>query len=212
MDVQAFGEVLNKLIEAQDHATWWGAIIAALGAMIGAALAVGIPVFLAWRNSPILHLSHSMSVDVFDFDFEHNGAILNRRYATVQLENQGKTVAKNVRLYLAKLEKIHQAADPQDVPLGSSFQLAWPGWTFEGKEVPVGISLAIEVVSVDKSEPGWIFQFREKERNQVDVRSYKGTYQITLVAVADNAKPLVRKLTVDYNGDWHQFQPTGLHP
>ena len=208
-------DALQNLIQAQDRAAWSSAIIAALGAILGAvlgaALAVGVPYFIAWRNRPRLHLSFNKDVDLFDFYFtDGEGSRRTCVYTTVQLKNVGKSVAKNVRVYLSALEKVYQNGDSDDVPLGTSFLLAWPGWTFEGRELPKGVSFAVEVVSVDKSKSGWIFQFKGAERNQDKVRSYKGMYRFTIVAVADNAEPVTYKLSVSYHGDWHQFEPTGL--
>jgi hypothetical protein len=203
-------DFLEALFSAQDYTAKMAALIGFLGAVIGGILTAAFPLVLDWWRAPVLDIVCVKDDDLFDMEFDQGGKRVYRKYLTVRVVNNGRTTARNCRLYLKDIQKVHINGKVESVKGGTSFQLSWPGWKFDGRDIPPTLQLVVEAVSVDKSEPGWIFMFDGNERNQPEVRSYRGTYRLVLVAVAENTVPKVRELDVAYDGDWHQFYPTGI--
>jgi DNA invertase Pin-like site-specific DNA recombinase len=81
---------------------------------------------------------------------QKDGKQISRHYVTVKVFNRGHTTAKNCRVYLENIKSVHDGQTASTI-LNGAYQLSWPGWNFDGRELPATLGLTVEVISVDKT-------------------------------------------------------------
>ncbi len=183
------------------------AIISSGAAILAALLTVFIPALVQWWKKPLLGLNYNGNGIGFkvEKDFEENGQRVFRVYIMAQITNNGRTTAQNCRVYLTDIQSVLNGVTTPTV-FNSSFQLGWPGWIFDGRELPPNFKMFAEVIAVDKSTQGWRFMFNGAAANDASLTGHRGVLRFYLVATADNAAPASLTLDIDYNGDWHNLR------
>jgi hypothetical protein len=89
-----------------------------------------------------------------------------------------------------------------------SAQLAWEGGGFEPRNIPYGHSQYADIVHFSRHESGWIFHTRPNDvAKDPKIKSHRGTYQISVLVAGDGSKPVMKKINIDYNGDWKNAKP-----
>ncbi len=203
-------EIVQATIAASDRWAIYGALIGAFAAIIGGLLAGGVPIFISWWLRPILKIEFDDSKPLFivDKDFDEAGKRVFRRYVTAKLINNGATTANNCRVYLKSIQSVHNNGVTKPTEFDGAFQLAWPGWQFDGRQLPPGLRIPVELVSVDKSNEGWLFMFKGAWPDPESMRTFKGIYRFCLVAIGDNAGKCTRIIDVEYHGKWDDLRAT----
>jgi hypothetical protein len=192
------------------EATSWVTVgISAIAAILGGLLA-GVPAgVVQWYRRPKLELifegpdRKGFVIESSWWDSSIAGKKVERLFVRMRLENRGFAVASNCRVYLTDLLKIQNTTEiPTDFAM--SRQLSWPGWEFDARSLPPGVVLFVDIVSVDKSESGWQFQFKglTKSEEHLKLATEPMTYRFRVTAVADNARPFTKTIDVNYSGNW----------
>jgi hypothetical protein len=128
-----------------------------------------------------------------------------------RVRNESRAVAKRCRAFLVKLEEVHPAGTTPTV-LFDTLLLRWPPIDYEPRDIPEGINLFFDIVSVFKHEPGWLFTFKERSTRHAEPRNYRGTYRFTVLVTGDGVVPSGRKIDVSYDGDWHNLRGVDAVP
>lgn len=184
------------------------ALIGFAAAVIGGAASGFYQHVRDWWTGPRLSLNYADDAAHFvNVDFVRpGGQDVSAVYVRVGLNNSGKRVAKGCRVFLTKLEEVHESGTTE-APLHDSLLLGWPGGTdFSPRDLPKGVDYFADVVFVSKHAPGFRFAVREMYANQLTLGDYRGTYRFHLLLTAENADPVGCKIDVSYAGDWHNLR------
>lgn len=203
-------DIVQAIIDSSERIGIEAAIFGAIAAIVGGMLAGGLPLLVSWWRGPVLDIEFEDRF-IADKDYTEKtaekSALVHRRYVIVKLTNRGRATATNCRVYLTKIEAVNAGVAKPTYYDGAD-QLAWPGWRFDARELPPSLRLPVEIVSVDKSNEGWLFMIDAFIPEWESMRTLKGTYRFHLVATADNAKPKSRMIDINYSGDWHHLSAT----
>jgi hypothetical protein len=121
------------------------------------------------------------------------------------IQNSGRTTAKQCRVYLIELSEIH---DGKKTTAGfhDSVSLPWAGWDFLPRDIPPSVNSFLDVVRFRKDEPALNFTFSVFSGDRKGLNSFSGIYRFRMVATADNAAPVYREISIDYQGNWHNVR------
>jgi hypothetical protein len=189
-----------------------GAGAALLGSIIGGLLTGSFEYFRQKVTKPKLTLDYiGGSANKIESSFEINGKQVTEIFIRARLRNTGVRVARDCRVYLVAVTEVDHTST-HETSFRDSMVLAWPGWPqdFTSRVLPRGIDAYVNVVSVSKNEAGWRFHVKNLFASQQELKNYKGTYRLTLLATADNAEPVELKIDVTYNQDWHSLRAVGF--
>jgi hypothetical protein len=181
--------------------------IGAVGAIIGGLIQVSAK----WWNRPKLKLDFvGNEANRTEGIFTLNGREIVQIYLRARLRNKGRRVARNCSVYLVGIVKVLPGGTAP-TKYHDAMPLTWPGSPRDRKprDLPKGIEAYVDVVSVRKNEPSWHFHIRELLGDPQAVQSltsYKGTFRLTLVATADDAKPRTLSFDVYHDGDWRNLR------
>ena len=151
-------------VPSSDEVALYAAIFGAVAAIIGGFLAGGLGLIVSWWCRPKLEIEFVDSKHITDLEWEQDGTRISRRYVIAKVFNRGKTTAQNCRVYLEDIRSVHDGQTANTV-FDGAYQLSWPGWKFDGRQLPHTLRLSVEIVSVDKSgDERWLFCFEGPNR------------------------------------------------
>lgn len=175
-------------------------LIASIGA--GAAIVGGLVTgFYGWfvdrLARPKLQLDFQDGrANKIETTYESNGQLVTETYIRARLRNSGLRAARDCRVFLVGLKEVRNT-NTHATTFHDAMVLAWPGWPkdFDSRVIPNGIETYIDIVSVIKGQVGWNFHVKKLYASHSALKSFNGTYRLTLLATADNADPA--RLTID---------------
>jgi hypothetical protein len=129
-----------------------------------------------------------------------DGQLFSVIYVKPRIRNLGQRVAKNCRVYLTNIQKVHTAGcSTSPTAFYDARVISWPLRDFKPRDIPKTVDFYIDVVRVYKEKTGWYFGIKGRYASLEELNTYSGTYRLTLVATAENANPA--KLVIDITYD-----------
>lgn len=133
-------------------------------------------------------------------------------YYRVRLVNQGRSIARSVRLFLTNME-IRSTDRPWSNP-GYADTLMLP-WSCRGEskfnsvDLPRGVPYFADLVSSRDSESGtlrmevdgWPVRYN-------DIIAQRGIFRFTVMATGENFHPISTSIVVTWNGHWKDLRMT----
>jgi hypothetical protein len=142
---------------------------------------------------------------------DRDGKDVEEIYIRARVKNIGRLYpAKSCRVFLTAITEVHPSGKTTPTVFHDPMPLAWPLNDFEPRDMPVDIPFYVNVMSVSKSEAGWMFAVKQMFASHAPLKGYKGTYRLQLTITADNAKPAKREIDVTYMGDWHGLRAVAV--
>jgi hypothetical protein len=179
--------------------------VALFGGIGGAVITL---VFLETRNfitRPRLSLSFDGDDEAYMTSSTHreHDQQVTRKYIRVCLRTfgcLGSSAATNCRIYITAIqcdgtEYLHDARI-----------ISWPpNKDFDPRDIPRGISMFANIVTMKKGDLGWNFQI-PNPYGLHSVRLHPGTLLLRITATADNAKPKSIAIEASIKADLSGFQ------
>jgi hypothetical protein len=189
---------------------WLTGVVGALSAIAGGLVTGAYDSFRDWVMRPKL---------VLDFDGEGrgfiplserrvDGALIEEKWLRIKLTNDGRRVARECQVYLVNVEELHEG-HRRTTSYTDARPLFWPGYPREcgPRALPPSVSFFADVASVQKTIPGWNFHIKGGlYQSEKIIGGYTGTYRLTMLATADNAKPVSAEVDVRYEHQWDTFR------
>jgi hypothetical protein len=188
------------------RAAWIGGFAAIFGGLIGGLVTILGQNWLDYLRKPIL------SIDFEDGPYHRvesthkdHGKEDSFVYIRVRVRNKsGRQVAKEVRLFLARIEEIDSLGDPKPTAFLGSRQMAWAGYKFVPWAIPSDLDFYADLARFSRSSTGWGISatLAAVFGSEHNLNSHLGTYRFHMAVTADNAEPATLVVDVTYNGDW----------
>jgi hypothetical protein len=181
-----------------------------VAALAGGLLSGAFDALRDWWSRPVLQLDYQPEAGSrATSTYIERDVSVEEIFIKVRLRNTGRKVARDCRVFLTKIREFTDG-NFHETPYFDSKPLRWPGYPddFAPRNVPKGIDSFIDVVGVRKDMSDWRFKVESLYANQQSLKTFKGTYRLTIVATADNANPTSFEIDVTYNGDWHSLRAT----
>jgi len=121
----------------------------------------------------------------------------------VRLTNSGKSVAHDCRIFLTDITEIN-GTQKHPTKFYDAKELPWAGYPkdYAPRPIPPGINSYVDVLRISKDDASWHFCVKALFASQDAIKSYNGTYQLSVLATADNAKPVTCTFFVTFTGEY----------
>jgi hypothetical protein len=181
-------------------------LIGAGAAVTGGLLTGAYEHFRDWLARPQLTIDYvdDSSCNVTS-SYEEEGKEVTGIYVRARVRNVGKRIARKCRVFLIGIDEVQHGGTTKTA-FHDSMPLCWPIRDFLPRDIPRGINSYINIVYVMKHRSGWNFGVESLLGSHTSLTTYRGTYQLTLLATADNADPFQFVINVIYDQDWHSFR------
>jgi hypothetical protein len=126
-----------------------------------------------------------------------NGKPESLIYVRARVRNEGRHIAKSCRVFLTALHEVRSDGTIETV-IKDSKALAWAGWQFAPIDIPSGVNLYVDLMTVSKAVAGWRFSVERLFDSQKKLLDYRGTYRFSLMVSGDNAAPARCEVNVEY--------------
>jgi hypothetical protein len=181
--------------------------ISALAAIVGGLLSGAYQEWRDYREQPKLLLDYEGTAgsNKVDVEYKKGEQQIAEIYIRVRIRNVGRRAAKNCLVFLVGVKEVH----PSGLTSTSFYDaqpLAWPGWSFPPRDVPMGVDFYVDLMKVSKHSPGWLISVERHFADQESLKNYSGTYRFQLMATAENAEPYLFEIDVTYDKDWHNLR------
>ena len=188
------------------------ALISAGAAIAGGALSGAYQHFRDRLERPVLELDHQEAQAYFPTaNYQtKDGKEVVEIFVRARVHNTGFRVARECRVFLTNVEEVHHSGTTKTA-FHDSMPLSWPLGDFSARDIPKGVELFVDVVSVFRYPEGWNFKVPQLYSSQQGLKTYRGTYRLTLLATAANALPS-KPLQIDatYQMDWNNFRAVAV--
>jgi hypothetical protein len=122
------------------------------------------------------------------------------------LEIGGLAGAKNCRIYVISIQPVVDGREEKD-RIHDARQISWPpNKAFDARDIPRGITLFANVVTMKQGNLGWTFQIPASYGLGKKVLTHAGTLRIGITATAENAKPVSKYIRASIKGDRSGFK------
>jgi hypothetical protein len=188
-----------------------------VGGIVGAVLTV----LLLWLGKlfsrPRLHLFFDGSDDRYLAESTHRegeNPAVTRKYLRVSLkaaglfglEIGGLSGAKNCRIYITSIQPVINGREGKD-RIHDARQISWPpNKMFEARDIPRGITMFANVVTMRQGNLGWTFQIPASYGLGAEVLTHAGTLRMGITATAENAKPVSIHIQASIKADKSGFE------
>lgn len=186
-----------------------GALIAGIAAIVGGLLSGALQTGLNWFNRPTLKIDVQDKVappNVTEASWKENDRSMEIVFARVSVRNTGRSGALNCRVFLIKVDEVISGNTVNPREVWESAQIPWSGHSFDGKNLPNGLTAFVDLARFDKSTAGWEFPAEIPVILRDELRTHKGTYDFKILVTSENAKPKCETISVNYEGDWNKVR------
>jgi hypothetical protein len=138
---------------------------------------------------------------------------VTRKYLRVSLTANGLfgtrfggfSGAKSCRIYITAIQPVANGKLHDD-QLYDARQLSWPpNEMFEARDIPRGVTMFANVVTMKKGGLHWHFQIPNSYGLSEELLTHPGRRRIAVTATADNAKPITRHIKASVKADRSGF-------
>lgn len=188
-----------------------------IGGIVGAVLTVVLLWLGKFFSRPRLRLFFDGADDAYLTESTHregDNPAVTRKYLRVSLkaaglfglEIGGLSGAKNCRIYISSIQPIVDGREGKD-RIHDARQISWPpNQMFEARDIPRGITMFANVVTMKQGNLGWTFQIPASYGLGGDVLTHAGTLRIRITATAENAKPVSIHIQASIKADKSGFE------
>lgn len=181
----------------------------------------------AMLTATLLALKQSFGRPRLDLDFKSNEAYLpesthaegdiptvTRKYLRVSLKATGlfgrnlggSSGAKNCRIYLTSIQPVTTGTVGKD-HIYDARPISWPpNNEFNPRDIPRGVTMFANVVTIKKGNLGWTFQIPSTYGLEQELLTHPGTMRIGVTATADNANPVSIYVRASIKADKSGFE------
>ena len=128
--------------------------------------------------------------------YHKDGTLIEYIWLRVRVRNVGQRIAKTCQVYLTSLYKVLPGGKTAPDPVLSDAKIVqWAGGSKSPIDIPQGIDLYADLLSVPKASGGWGMIFGLFAHQKV-LDLFDGTYEFHLMVSGDNAEPHRCKIRV----------------
>jgi hypothetical protein len=171
---------------------------AVVAAIVGGIIGGATPLLVGWWTRPKLRIDFRNDADnvVVGTTKQKDGTVTEYIWLRVRVRNVGQRIAKTCQVYLTSLYEVLPGDKTAPSPVLRDAKIVqWAGGSRSPIDIPQGIDLYADLLSVAKASGGWGMIFGLFSHQHV-LDHFSGTYEFHLMVSGDNVKPNRCKIRV----------------